>query len=84
MKKITGKDLRKLGFEKETDKSDSANPYHYYTYDVANKCLLISCSNDEKIDGSYDVEFFDIPEMKFRNLKNLKKLVKLLRRVDNE
>lgn len=83
MKKITGKDLRELGFKKENDKSDSAHPYHYYTYEISDKCLLISCSSDERIDGGYDVEFYEISDLKFRDLKHLKKLVELLKQVSN-
>ncbi len=34
MMKMTEGHLRILGFEKETDESDSANPFYYYILDV--------------------------------------------------
>lgn len=81
MSKINGKDLLKLGFEKvydvDTEAKDSR--YHYYTYEISDKCLLISCSNNEKFNGGYEVEFYEIIGVKFRNLKQLKKLVKVLK-----
>ena len=83
MKKITGKKLIKLGFKRKNDESDSRHPYHYYSYDVGNDCLLISNCSDERIEGAYEVEFFEISEFKFQDLKHLKKLVKLLKQVSN-
>jgi hypothetical protein len=83
MKKITGKDLRNLGFKKEIEKSGGDN-YHYYTYEINNHCLLISCGNDEKVKGGYIVEIYEIEEIKFRDLKQVKKLFKLLKRATNE
>jgi hypothetical protein len=86
MKKITGKDLIKLGFQK-TIEPPTLDPedlgYHYYSYDINNKCLLLSCANDEKVDGGYYVEIYEIEDLKFRDLKQLKKLVKILKSVNN-
>jgi hypothetical protein len=84
MSKISGKDLRKLGFKKAKERTSLApnmhEEYHYYTYEVSNSCLLISSSNDEKnLDGGYYVEFYEIPDIKFTELEDLKKLVKLLK-----
>ncbi|MFA5207575.1 MAG: hypothetical protein WC428_02845 [Candidatus Paceibacterota bacterium] len=85
MKKITGKDLRKLGFKKQVE-LPTLDPedygYHYYTYEITEKCLLISCSNDEKVNSSYVVELYEIPESKICNLKDLKKLLKILERAN--
>jgi hypothetical protein len=54
--------------------------YHYYVFETRDKKgVLISCSNDEKIKGGYEVELYEIPEIQFRNLKQLKKLVKILK-----
>lgn len=82
MSKIKGKDLRKLGFKRE-DSAVSGAPvveaeYHYYTYEINDKCLLISNTNDEKTKGGYEVEFYEIQGITFRDLKHLKKLLKLL------
>jgi len=84
MKKITGEGLLKLGFKKQIEPTLDSIGYHYYTYEIGKKTLLISCSNDEKVDGGYEVEFYEIPRLAFRNLSDLKKLVKLLNRVNNE
>jgi hypothetical protein len=86
MSKITGKDLIKLGFKKCKNIPTSAmdSEYHYYTYDVGEKkSLLISGSNDEKVNGGYYVEFYDVEGFTFHKLGQLKKLVKLLKQVSN-
>jgi hypothetical protein len=72
MKKITAKELRKLGFEKQIelptlDPEDRG--YHYYTFEITERCLLISCANDEKIKGGYTIEFYQIFNPSIRNLK---------------
>ncbi len=80
MSKITAKNLLKLGFKKEVNVPATAQgqKYHYYIYEINNKCILISNTNDEKIKGGYSVDFYEIPEIHFSNLKKLKKLIKLL------
>ena len=60
------------------------NGYHYYSYEINKHCLLISGSNDEKINGGYYVEFYEIEEIRFTELEDLKKLIKLLKRGSNE
>jgi hypothetical protein len=81
MSKIKAKDLLKLGFKREDNIPTTAmdNEYHYYIYEIGKKGILISNSNDEKINGGYEVELYDIPEIKFTDLKQLKKLVKALK-----
>ena len=80
MSKITAKNLLKLGFKKEVNIPTTAKEqkYHYYVYEINKKCILISSTNDEKIKGGYTVDFYDIPEIHFYNLKKLKTLIKLL------
>jgi hypothetical protein len=87
MKKITAKELRKLGFEKQIelptlDPEDRG--YHYYTFEITERCLLISCANDEKIKGGYTIEFYQIFNPSIRNLKDLKKLIKIIQRAEND
>jgi hypothetical protein len=85
--KIKGKDLIKLGFKKCKNVPTSAMDmeYHYYTYDVKDKkSLLISSSNDEKVNGGYYVEVFDIAEIRFTKLGDLKKLIKLLKNTERK
>ena len=82
MSKITAKNLIELGFKKEheidTEAKEGENKYHYYIYEINDKCMLISNTNDEKIKGGYEIEFYEISDIKFRNLNKLKKLIKLL------
>jgi hypothetical protein len=80
MSKIKGKDLLKLGFKKEKERSGGDN-YHYYTYEVNKHCMLMSNGNDEKdLGGGYEVEFYEIPEICFTELEDLKALVELLKK----
>jgi len=83
MKNITGKQLKKLGFKKEIE-SDNEDPFHYYSYEINDNCLLISCANNEKVNGSYIIEIFEMEEVRFTTLKSLKKLIKLLKEATNE
>ena len=82
MNKIKGKDLLKLGFKRVKNIPSSARDikYHYYIFETENKkALLISNANDEVPKGKgYEVELYEIPEIQFCDLKELKKLVKLL------
>lgn len=78
MSKITAKNLLKLGFKRENDGTPLENKYHYYVYKMGDKCLLISSTNDEKVKGGYQVDFYEIPEIGYRDLKKVKKLIKLL------
>jgi hypothetical protein len=86
MSKIKGKDLIKLGFKKAKERTShelGEMNYHYYTYDVSKHCMLISNSNDEKnLYGGYYVEFYEISELKFTELEDVKKLVKLLKKAE--
>ena len=74
--KIKGKDLIKLGFKRKNDAD-----FHYYVYEINKYCMLISCTNDEKTKGGYEVEFYEISEIKFTELNDLKKLLKLFKSV---
>lgn len=59
MSKIKGKDLIKLGFEKVVEPptlDPEDNGYHYYTYEINNKSLLITCASDEKKKGILTVQ----------------------------
>jgi hypothetical protein len=83
MSKIKGKDLLKLGFKKKKERTThelGELNYLYYTYEVNKHCLLISCSNDEKVNGGYYVEYYDISGIKIYELKDLKILLKVLKK----
>ena len=84
MSKIKAKDLLKLGFKREDNIPTSAMDceYHYYVFESKDKKgVLISNTNDEVSKGKgYEVELYEIPEIQFRRLEDLKKLVKILKR----
>jgi hypothetical protein len=87
MSKIKGKDLIKLGFEKVIEPptlDPEDNGYHYYIYKLNNKSLLISCASDDRKGSGYSVELYEIPEISFHKLKQIKKLVKLFRSTNHE
>jgi hypothetical protein len=84
MNKISEKDLIKLGFKKEKNSplhELDEREFHYFVYEINKHCLLISSDNfDAEADGGYYVEFYEIPELKFKELEDLKALVKLLKK----
>jgi hypothetical protein len=85
MSKIKGSNLTKLGFKKAKERTShelGEMNYHYYTFEINNDCLLISSTNDEKNlnGGGYYVEFYEMPEIRFTELEDLKALLKLLRK----
>ena len=62
MKKITKKLLLSLGFEKEKVPAleSGDKPYKYFVLNLKNeRAFLITCSDDERKNKSYTVEFFD-------------------------
>jgi len=79
MRKIKSNDLKKLEFKKEVE-SDNEDPFHYYSYKVNNNCLLISCGNNEKVNGAYVVEIFEMDDIQFTDLNELKKFVTIIKK----
>jgi len=80
MKKITKKSLLKLGFERQNvSVEESGNKaFHYFTLDIGSLCL-ISCANDECVDGGYTVGFFDYEDaICIKDLEKLFDLVTIL------
>ena len=55
--------------------------FYYFLYDLNKHCLLISDDNFEaEANGGYQIEFYEIPEIRFTELEDLKELVKLLKK----
>jgi len=79
---MTERELQKIGFKKVIvyqDESGMDNIYHYYTYDVVEGINLITPANDEIIDDSWYVEFFNtMPIIKFKTANELQTLINIL------
>jgi len=73
MKNITGKQLIKLGFKKE-----NGDTFHYYVYELNGHGLLITCANDEKVNGGYTIEFYQIEGVKFHDIDDVKKIIEII------
>lgn len=89
MKNISERKLKTLGFTKEIvlpEESGQKNKFHYFTFNVKDeKSILISCGSDECVDGKYNVEFFNYPELgKYCDIKVLRNLVKCLKSGEKE
>lgn len=82
--KIKNSDLTKLGFKKEKNTPIhelDEREFYYFVYEINKHCLLISDDNFEaEANGGYQIEFYEIPEIRFTELEDLKELVKLLKR----
>ncbi len=77
--KILEKNLLNLGFKKEKVNVEESGdkPFHYFIFEIGDLCL-ITCANDECIDGGYSVEFFDHSDsVIFTELTELEILIKL-------
>jgi hypothetical protein len=53
--------------------------YHYYAYDIGDVSFITN-SNDELIEGEWYVEIFNKNSIRFKNLKDLKLLIEILKR----
>ena len=77
---MTEQDLLDLDFTRVDETAKSSNmPYnwHYYTYDIANFCLITPASDEVK-DGEWYVEVFETPEIRFTSRTELEILMTLL------
>ena len=78
------KDLIKLGFEKEIDESDAANPFYYYILDVTPGLSFITQPSDEVENGEWTVEMFEVAEIKIKDFKELSTLLEILNKNKDE
>jgi hypothetical protein len=76
---MTENEVRLLGFEKQ-EENDEVNPFHYYTYKIADGFEFISCANDEVDEGgNWHIEFFNsFPQIKFYNFGEVQSLINLI------
>jgi hypothetical protein len=81
--KITPDILLATGFTKVSvspEESGCENEYHYYIYEVQDKCILISDCNDEN-DGGFSIEFFNMENLiKIKDSESLLKLMEVIKR----
>lgn len=78
---ITNVDLVKLGFREETVPAlDSGleDVYYYYVYEVNGRCILMSDASDD-CGGNFTIEFDECNDIKISDLKELKKLIKIIK-----
>lgn len=76
---IKEKTLKKLGFTRTVEQEPGDQPFHYYTLEIGNLCL-ISNDNEDAEKRGWLVEFFDHPNILIRDKDDLKTLVKILER----
>lgn len=89
--KLTKEKLLELGFKEEYVPAEESGdkPFYYYVYLVLDafdkeKCVLISNSDDEAIDGNFHVEFFNMPEVGiFETEESLKELIAVLKKAQH-
>lgn len=81
---MTEEHLRILGFEKETDESDSANPFYYYILDVTPGLSFITQPSDEVENEEWTVEMFEVAEIKIKDFKELSTLLEILNQNKDE
>jgi hypothetical protein len=77
---MTEQDLLQLDFTRvdETAVSSGApNDWHYYTYNIANFCLITPAS-DEVVEDEWYVEVFETPEIRFTNPTEVSILLTLM------
>jgi len=73
MKKITSKQLLELGFIREEGES-----FHYYIYEINGNALFISCSNDEKVNGGYLIEFYEHEDIRLNDINDVKTIIEII------
>ena len=77
---MTAQDLLDLDFtrvDETAENSGASNDWHYYTYNIANFCLITPASDEVK-DGEWHVEVFETPEIRFTSRTELEILMTLL------
>jgi thymidine phosphorylase len=80
---MTEEQLRVLGFEKQTETSDT--PFYYYTLDIVNGLSFITQANDEVENGEWVVEIFETtPTIEFKDVKKLSNLIDILNQNKNK
>jgi hypothetical protein len=77
---MTEKEIQLLGFEINHDNGKGDwDPYHYYTYDIADGLELISNASDEIKDENWYVEIFNTdPCIRFYDFAEVQALLNLL------
>ena len=77
---MTEQDLLDLDFtrvDETAENSGAPNDWHYYTYNIANFCLITPASDEVK-DGEWYDEVSETPEIRFTRRTELEILMTLL------
>ena len=81
---MTEEQIKILGFEKETDESDTNNPFYYYYLDITPGLSFITQASDEVENEEWVVEMFEVSEIKFKDAKTLSILIDILNQNKDE
>lgn len=84
--KITEQELIKLGFERNDvpiEESGCDHDFYYYTLDIGDVCLM-SSSNDEVLENSWECRILDSETLNINNITDLTNLVRILKDNTNE
>ena len=77
---ITNNNLLELGFNENIvtpEEAGDENGYKYYCFNVNDKCLLISNSDDE-CDNEYTIEFYNHNSIEIKDFRFLTQLVSII------
>lgn len=77
---MTEQTLVDLGFERvDVPVEESGDkPFHYYTLDIGDICL-ISNDNEDAEERGWGVELFDFPSMTIKGAGDVEELIKILK-----
>ena len=83
MKDITSELLIKIGFIKNhvtPEESGQKDGYNYYSYEINDRCLLISEADDE-VNNYFTISFFEFEELQTSNYVDLVDLIRVLKKM---
>jgi len=76
------KELIDLGFKKVIVPVEESGDFefYYFVYDFSDSLSLISNADNERIDGEFEIEFFNKDEFSFNNVDDIKILIDVINR----
>ena len=78
---MTEKELKLLGFDKESIEDLDYENNYYYVLDVVNGLTFISCSKDQVEDDKWYVDIFNTePTIRFKKFEEVQSLINKLKK----